>query len=242
STTKWLRALLPIFSAALLITICGSLAYSQRRTARRPQTKQAVKTAQTTQPTQPVPPPTIYDRGYLKAYGEGFAQGHADWDRGVPRDFQRSRAYQQRDRSYEQELATSEEYTQGYQLGFELGYNDGYYGRPRNAATPANALTLAKAAALADAQRAAERAKAAQVEQRGQRAAPTYTRTYAPVAIPNNTELVLRLTSPVNTRSNRTGDRFTAAVIGPPEFDGATVEGHIATLNRSGRVTGKTEL
>ncbi|HJQ27195.1 MAG TPA: hypothetical protein VKA60_25125 [Blastocatellia bacterium] len=52
----------------------------------------------------------------------------------------------------------------------------------------------------------------------------------------------LRLTSPLNTKINRLGDRFTAAITSPASYLGATIEGHIASLNRSGRVAGKTEL
>ena len=52
----------------------------------------------------------------------------------------------------------------------------------------------------------------------------------------------LKLTSPINTKTNKVGDRFTAAITSPSRYEGATVEGHIASLNRSGRVTGKTEL
>jgi hypothetical protein len=238
SNIKWDRAILPVLIAALLATLVTPLAYSQRRTTRRTQTRQ------TTRNTQPVQPPSVYDRGYLKAYNEGFGQGQADWGQGVPRNFQGSRGYQQREQGYEQGMSASEEYTQGYQLGFELGYNDGYYGRARNTATPTNALTLAKAAALADSQRAAERARAEQAvaSQRDQRVRPTYASSRTPVSIPSDAELGLRLTSPINTKSNHTGDHFTALVTTPQEFEGATVDGHIATLNRSGRVTGKTEL
>jgi hypothetical protein len=235
---KWV---LPFVTAALLVTLApvGSSAYSQRRTSRKPQTQQTTRTRQTVQP------PTVYERGYLKAYNEGFGQGQLDWGQSVPRDFQHSRGYQQRERSYDQGMAASEEYAQGYQLGFEMGYTDGYYGRARNLVIPANAVTLAKAASLADAQRAAERTRteARPAEQREQRDVRNVSaRSYSPVSIPNDTELFLTLTSSINTKTNRTGDRFTAAVRGPAEFEGATVEGHIATLNRSGRVSGKTEL
>jgi hypothetical protein len=38
------------------------------------------------------------------------------------------------------------------------------------------------------------------------------------------------------------GDRFTAEVVTPAAYEGAKVDGHIASINKSGRVTGRTEL
>ena len=109
---------------------------AQKKTSRAPVKKSAAQ------------PQTIYGQGYQKGYGDGFSQGQGDWSRGVPRDFQRSDAYQRRDQSFAPQFATSEEYHQGYDLGFELGYADAYYGRARNNAVPGNAAVLAKAAAL----------------------------------------------------------------------------------------------
>src|ERR1044071_7308006 len=93
-------------------------------------------------------PQTRFNQAYQKGYGNGLAQGAADWSANVPRGFRGSERWRQRD------AGSSEEYRQGYDLGFELGYTDGYYGRTRNAAVPRNAELLAKAAALADRQRA----------------------------------------------------------------------------------------
>jgi hypothetical protein len=200
-------------------------ASAQRRTPGRPPLRSAV-------------PQSIYGQAYQKGYDNGFAQGETDWNNGAPRDFQRSEAYEQRDRSYDPRLSSSEEYVQGYQLGFEMGYTDGYYGRAHNSAVPANGLILAKAAAIADAQRARERdtGEANRPREVGR------PRSTGQVDIPPDTELRLKLTSPIETKNNRVGDRFTATVIMPAAYEGATIEGHIATLKRSGRVTGKTEL
>ena len=219
----------------------GSTGYAQRRTTRRTTTK------------APANPASIYDRGYLKGYSAGFDQGLADWSRSASRDYQNSEAYQQRDRSYDQTLASSEEYTQGFQLGFELGYTDGYYGRAKNVKVPGNAATLAKAAALADAERA--RAQQPQPPPDAQPDRPRgpdddrdgprrdrRARSSAPVNVPQDTELRLKLASPINTKTNRKGDTFTATVVSPAEYEGSTVTGHIANLTRSGRVSGKTEL
>src|SRR5262249_13307476 len=153
---------------------------------------------------------------------------------------------------YDQTLASYEEYTQGFQLGFELGYTDGYYGRAKNLKVPGNGETLGKAAALADAERARAQQAASQPPPsdrprgpdngregygRGRRATST-----APLAVPEDTEMRLKLASPINTKTNRRGDTFTATVVSPAEYEGSTVTGHISNLNRSGRVSGKTEL
>ena len=207
----------------------------------------------------PVQPRTIYEQGYQKGYGDGFAQGQADWSRGVPQDFKRSDSYQRRDQSFAPQFATSEEYRQGYDLGFELSYLDAYYGRARNNTVPGNAAVLAKAAALADAQRAREQQQANDASRdrrddtrdqgadsrdnqpRGDRGRQR-DRDRGPVSVPGDLDMKLRLSSKIDTKTGRVGDTFTAVVVDPSAYEGATVVGHISKLNRSGRVTGKTEL
>jgi outer membrane lipoprotein SlyB len=147
---------------------------------------------------------------------------------------------------YDPKHASNDEYTEGYNLGLELGYTDGYYGRPRNAAVPANGAVIAKATVLASSQRSRQVTnepppQRMQGEPPPQRNAPP-ARSSGPLNIPVGTELNLRLTSPIDTKNNRTGDRFTAEVITPGPYDRARIEGHIANINKSGKVTGRTEL
>ena len=224
----------------------ASVAATQKRTSRAP-----VKKA-------PAQPQTVYGQGYQKGYGDGFAQGHADWTRGVPQDFRRSDAYQRREQSFAPQFATSEEYRQGYDLGFELGYLDSYYGRARNNAVPGNAAVLAKAAALADArareqQQANDSTRDRRDDSRDQRDASRDDRPRGdqgrqrdidrgPVNVPGDLDMKLRLTSKIDTKTARVGDNFNAVVVDPSAFEGATVVGHISKLNRSGRISGKTEL
>lgn len=195
----------------------------------------------------PPSPATPYNQGYQKAYDEGFRQGEADWSGNAPRDFRRSAGWQQRD------SGTSEEYTRGYELGFELGYSDGYYGRARNAVVPRNAEVLAKAAALADRQREQRDRRGRDTGQRDsdqrdsdQRDSglrdPGRPRTIGPLNVPPGTELRIRLSTPISTKDGRVGDTFKATVVSPSTYEMATVDGHISTLNKSGRVSGKTEV
>ncbi len=212
--------------AILIVTgLAPSAAYAQRRTT-------------SSRRTAPPKLQTPFSQGYLKGYNDGFAQGEADWSNSAPRDFRRSDRWQQRDST------TSEEYRQGYELGFELAYSDGYYGRGRNAVVPRNAETLARAAALADRQRTQRQDSETD---RGQRDTDrqrdtTRSRPPGPLSVPNGTELRIRLSTPISTKTGRVGDTFRATVVSPSGYEGSTVEGHIATLNKSGRVSGKTEV
>ena len=193
---------------------------------------------------------TPFSQGYQKGYNEGFAQGETDWSNSSRRDFHNSDKFQQRD------PGSSEEYGKGYELGFELGYSDGYYGRARNAAVPRNGAVLAKAAALADQQRArrdgGENDRAQRDANRPNDADrpsdmnrpndANRPRANGPVRIPNGTELRIRLSTPISTKTGRAGDTFRATVVSPSSYESAIVEGHIAKLNKSGRVSGKTEV
>jgi YmgG-like glycine-zipper protein len=60
--------------------------------------------------------------------------------------------------------------------------------------------------------------------------------------IPNGTQLVAVLNSDLSTQNTREGDRFTMTVRSPSEYDGATVDGRVVSLNRSGRITGRSEM
>lgn len=60
--------------------------------------------------------------------------------------------------------------------------------------------------------------------------------------IPNGTELVAVLNSGLSTQNAREGDRFTATVRGPSQYDGATIEGRVTAVDRSGRISGRSQL
>lgn len=261
--TRDVRSALSIVLAAILIAASSSTALSQtRKTPAKPAPKVV----------QPVAPATPYDKGYQQGYAEGFKQGGADYSRGVPRDLRASDAYGRRESLYDASLAANEEYVEGYNLGLELGYMDSYYGRTRNTVSPSNGAVIAKANVLARSRRGrmnddrpgrrddtrrddsrrddrpgqrddrpGQRDDSRRDDSPGRRDDPP-ARDLGPVNIPAGTELNLRLASPIDTKNNRVGDRFAAEVITPGPYDGAKVEGHIATLNKSGKVSGRTEL
>jgi hypothetical protein len=60
--------------------------------------------------------------------------------------------------------------------------------------------------------------------------------------IPNGTEIKIRLEDDIDTKKSRDGDRFTATVLSPIKYADATIEGHVAKIDESGKLSGKTEL
>jgi hypothetical protein len=60
--------------------------------------------------------------------------------------------------------------------------------------------------------------------------------------VPEGTRMVIQLDTPISSKTSEVGDEFTATVISPSEYDGATVEGHIGNVRESGRVEGRTEI
>ncbi len=160
-----------------------------------------------------------YQRAYPYGYGDGYNAGRSDFRARHNRDFRQAQDYQRADRGYRTSDGDKTTYQSGYQLGYEMGYVDGYYGRTYSTRLPDNALALRSVTELT----------------------PTTTTTSS-IYVPNDTKLRLRLNSSLSTKTNQRGDRFTATVVQPQEYEGATVTGHIAQLNRSGRVSGKTEL
>ena len=62
------------------------------------------------------------------------------------------------------------------------------------------------------------------------------------MVVPDGLSIRIRLTSPISTRTNQQGDRFTAVVLDPSDYADAEVSGHIGKLTRSGKATGKTEM
>ncbi len=68
------------------------------------------------------------------------------------------------------------------------------------------------------------------------------TDSTAGFVVPNGETLVAALNNDLSTETARQGDRFTAIVRQPAQYEGATIEGHVSNVQRSGRVTGRSEL
>src|ERR1044071_4221373 len=60
--------------------------------------------------------------------------------------------------------------------------------------------------------------------------------------VPDGTQLTATLNNDLTTRDTRENDRFTMTVRSPVQYDGATINGYVAGVSRSGGVTGRSEM
>ena len=174
-------------------------------------------------------------RGYRTGYSDGYQAGFQDSSSKAARDFRTKDEYERGDRAYSSNFGALEEYRDGYQQGFELGYNNGYDRRPFDSSIPANL------------QRRNDEPTLSSSVDPNKSAGPPSTNTSAPTsantsAIPRDTIMRVELLSSLSTDASQKGDRFQARVIEPKEFEGATIEGHVARVKRPGRVKSSAEL
>ena len=69
----------------------------------------------------------------------------------------------------------------------------------------------------------------------------TTTKRPAPL-VPVGTDLKVRINDTLSSKDSRVGDRFTATVIDPSRFDEARLYGHISSIQKSGKVKGRTSM
>ena len=60
--------------------------------------------------------------------------------------------------------------------------------------------------------------------------------------VPDGTEIVATLDNRLNTREARAEDPFTLTVVSPGQFQGARIDGRLLGVDRSGRVTGRSDI
>jgi len=74
----------------------------------------------------------------------------------------------------------------------------------------------------------------------------TYPNTYpnngTDFILTNGETVVAVVDNDISTLSAREGDRFTATVRQPSQYEGAVIEGHVSNVQRSGRITGRSQL
>jgi hypothetical protein len=70
----------------------------------------------------------------------------------------------------------------------------------------------------------------------------TGSTTYGDFIIPNGQTLVATLNNDLSTRTSQVGDRFTMTVRQPSQYEGATIEGRVSNVSRSGRITGRADM
>lgn len=69
----------------------------------------------------------------------------------------------------------------------------------------------------------------------------TTTRRVVPL-VPVGTDLKVRINDTLSSKDSRVGDRFTATVIDPSRYDEARVYGHISSIQKSGKIKGRTSM
>ena len=69
----------------------------------------------------------------------------------------------------------------------------------------------------------------------------TTTRRAVPL-VPVGTDLKIRINDTLSSKDSRIGDRFTATVINPSRFDEARLNGHISSIQKSGKIKGRTSM
>jgi hypothetical protein len=60
--------------------------------------------------------------------------------------------------------------------------------------------------------------------------------------VPVGTNLKVRLNDTLSSKDSRAGDKFTAYVLDPVRFNEATVRGHITSIDKSGKIKGRTTM
>lgn len=69
----------------------------------------------------------------------------------------------------------------------------------------------------------------------------TTTKRVVPL-VPVGTDLKVRINDTLSSKDSRVGDRFTATVIDPSRFDEARLYGHVSSIQKSGKVKGRTSM
>jgi hypothetical protein len=69
----------------------------------------------------------------------------------------------------------------------------------------------------------------------------TTTKRAVPL-VPVGTDLKVRINDTLSSKESRVGDRFTATVVDPSRFDEARLSGHISSIQKSGKIKGRTSM
>jgi hypothetical protein len=70
----------------------------------------------------------------------------------------------------------------------------------------------------------------------------TRKKTVVAPLVPVGTNLKVRLDDTLSSKSSRIGDKFTATVLDPVRFNEATVTGHVSSIQKSGKIKGRTSM
>ena len=76
----------------------------------------------------------------------------------------------------------------------------------------------------------------------GPQAYPSTNTSGTDFIIQNGESVVAVMDNGVSTQTAREGDRFTAILRQPSQYEGAIIEGHVTNVQRSGRITGRSQM
>jgi hypothetical protein len=186
-------------------------------------------------------------RGYRTGYSDGYMAGYDDSVEKSNRGYEKRPAYLKADRGYVKELGALEDYRDVYQQGFAAGYKTGFERREFNSTVPTDIARRNQTLETSPIQNAQQQETASlktNEETSSYQAIPaTAAASDVPIiVIPANTEIIVELTSNVNTNESRRGDAFQARVVAPAEIEGAIVEGRVSDLQKPGRIKRRAEL
>ncbi|HEY0377027.1 MAG TPA: hypothetical protein VGC87_08725 [Pyrinomonadaceae bacterium] len=184
------------------------------------------------------------ERGYRTGYSDGYQAGYRDSASHAARDYRDEDDYQRADRAYAASYGSLEDYRDGYQQGFEVGYDAGYDRHGFDSTIPQN---ISRRGTVDP-----------QATSGGQDDDPTLSpstggststgsvngtvNTSNITLIPAGTEMRVELLTNLSSDATQKDDPFEARVVGPPEYQGAMIEGHVSRVKRAGKVKGNSEL
>ncbi len=76
---------------------------------------------------------------------------------------------------------------------------------------------------------------------RAARRTTTRTTPVGPI-VPIGTNLKIRIEDTLSSKDSRVGDRFTATALDPVRFNEARITGHISSIQKSGKIQGRTSM
>lgn len=187
---------------------------------------------------------TALERGYRTGYSDGYQSGFSDQAAHVARDYASKEDYKKADRAYVDAWGPIEDYRDGYQQGFEVGYGAGFEKQAFNSSLPSGfkrrgaVSSNNDASAPVDSAPATDSNSAPVSNQNATMDNTTTTVAAGSLSIPRDTVFLVELESSLSTDISQRGDRFQARVIEPREYAGAIIDGHVANVQRAGKLKG----
>jgi len=188
---------------------------------------------------------TAIMRGYRTGYSDGYQAGVNDLAGNAAREFRNKTEYEHGDRAFNSSYGTLEEYRDGYQQGFEVGYNAGFDRKPFDSSIPADLKRRSEDSSVGyptDQNKSPTDPNKSSTDQNQSSGPPQPAQSAGPDAIPRDTILRIELLNNLSTDASQKGDHFQARVIEPKEYEGATIDGHVAGVKRPGRVKSTAQL